>query len=228
MSVADSLMFATMTLAVYCLAKLVRDRLKSSIFNPMLMSMIVLIIAFKLCHIDYERYMEGGDYIAFWLKPAVVSLGLPLYRQLRAIRSQFAIIFLAQLAGCIVGIVSAVLLARICGASDAVCLSLAPKSVTTPIAIEVTQVLGGIAPLTAAIVIIVGVYGSIIGFKLMKLCGITSPMSQSLAMGTGAHAMGTAEAATYGERFGAYAGLGIILNGILTAIIAPYIVPYLI
>ena len=227
MPVADSLLFATLTITVYCLAKLARDRVGSHLFNPMLVTMAVLIVLLMVTGIPYDHYMSGGDYISFWLKPAIVSLGLPLHRQLRAIRSQAAIILVSEVAGCVAGIVSVVLLARLCGASHEVALALAPKSVTTPIAIEVTKALGGIAPLTAAIVIIVGVYGSLIGFRIMKLCGITSPMSQSLAMGTAAHAMGTAEAATFGHRFGAYAGLGIILNGILTAVIAPYIVPAL-
>jgi putative effector of murein hydrolase len=113
------------------------------------------------------------------------------------------------------------------GAGEPVVLSLAPKSVTTPIAMEVTKSLGGIAPLTAAIVIMVGVFGSMIGFKLMKLCGISNPISQSLAMGTAAHAVGTAEATKVSERYGAYSGLGIIFNGTLTAVLAPIIVPLL-
>jgi predicted murein hydrolase (TIGR00659 family) len=189
--------------------------------------MLVLIVYLKVGHIGYSAYQEGGQYIEFWLKPAIVALGLPLYRQLSSIRRQLSIILISEVTGCIIGIISAVYIARMLGAGEPVVLSLAPKSVTTPIAMEVTKSLGGIAPLTAAIVIMVGVFGSMIGFKLMKLCGISNPISQSLAMGTAAHAVGTAEATKVSERYGAYSGLGIIFNGTLTAVLAPIIVPLL-
>jgi predicted murein hydrolase (TIGR00659 family) len=216
-----------MTFVVFCLAKKVQDRTHSIILNPLLITMLVLILFLKLNHIDYTDYQEGGQYIEFWLKPAIVALGLPLYRQLSSIRRQLTIILVSEVVGCVIGIISAVYIARLLGAGEPVVLSLAPKSVTTPIAMEVTKSLGGIAPLTAAIVIMVGVFGSMIGFKLMRLCGITNPISQSLAMGTAAHAVGTSEATKISDRYGAYSGLGIIFNGTLTAVIAPIIVPLL-
>jgi predicted murein hydrolase (TIGR00659 family) len=216
-----------MTFVVFCLAKKVQDRTHSIILNPLLITMLVLILFLKLNHIDYADYQEGGQYIEFWLKPAIVALGLPLYRQLSSIRRQLTIILVSEVVGCVIGIISAVYIARLLGAGEPVVLSLAPKSVTTPIAMEVTKSLGGIAPLTAAIVIMVGVFGSMIGFKLMRLCGITNPISQSLAMGTAAHAVGTSEATKISDRYGAYSGLGIIFNGTLTAVIAPIIVPLL-
>lgn len=226
-TIENSLLYATMTFVVYCLAKRLQDRTHSLILNPLLVTMLVLIVFLKVGHIDYSAYQEGGQYIEFWLKPAIVALGLPLYRQLSSIRRQLSIILISEVTGCIIGIISAVYIARMLGAGEPVVLSLAPKSVTTPIAMEVTKSLGGIAPLTAAIVIMVGVFGSMIGFKLMKLCGISNPISQSLAMGTAAHAVGTAEATKVSERYGAYAGLGIIFNGTLTAVLAPIIVPLL-
>ncbi len=225
--IPSSLLYVTITFLVYCLAKHLQDRTGFLLFNPILITVAALIAYLKINGISFEDYSEGGQYIEFWLKPAIVALGVPLYRQLRDIRRQFTIIVLSQVAGCIVGIVSVVSLARLMGAGDAVVLSLAPKSVTTPIAIEVTKSLGGIPPLTAAIVICVGVFGSMIGFASLKLCGIKNPVSQSLAMGTAAHAIGTSEATKISERYGAYASLGLIFNGVLTALLAPIIIPWL-
>lgn len=223
--IADSLLYVTMTVTIFCLARLAQRRVRTILFNPLLVTMVAIIIILKLRGVTYEAYSQGGQYIDFWLKPAVVALGLPLYRQLNQIKSQWRIVLIAELCGCVAGIVSVVWIARLCGASEVICLSLAAKSVTTPIAIEVTSSLGGIPALTAAIVISVGVFGSIIGYGLMRACGVRNPMSMSLAMGTAAHAVGTAHSSTISDRFSAYSGLGLIVNGVMTALLAPLIVP---
>ena len=137
-----------------------------------------------MTHISYETYNEGGHLIEFWLKPAVVALGVPLYLQLETIKKQLLPIMLSQLAGCIVGVISVVLIAKLMGASDEIIYSLAPKSVTTPIAMEVTKSLGGIPSLTAAVVVCVGLLGGILGFKTMKLTHIGSPMAQRPFLGS--------------------------------------------
>ena len=166
--------------------------------------------------------------IEFWLKPAIVALALPLYNELKHIKSQFLTLFLTELAGCAVGIISVVLIASWLGASREVICSLAPKSVSTPIAIEITRQLGGIPALTSAIVVVVGMIGAMAGVKTMEWGGIKSPISKSLSMGTAAHVMGTNRMSEYGDRFGAYATLGLILNGIFTAFLAGPIVEFLI
>ena len=130
---------------------------------------------------------------------------------------------LSQLIGCITGMVSVVLIAKVMGASQDVILSLAPKSVTTPIAMEVTQAIGGIPSLTAAVVVCVGLFGAVLGFKTLQLMKINSPIAQGLSMGTAAHAVGTSTAMDVSSKYGAYAGLGLILNGILTALLTPAI-----
>lgn len=155
------------------------------------------------------------------MKPAIVALGVPLYLQLRQIRKQLLPIFLSQLAGCVVGVVSVAGIAKLLGASRETILSLAPKSVTAPIAMEVSKAMGGIPPLTAAVVVCVGLLGGVIGFEVMKLLKIRRPISQGLSMGTAAHAIGTSAAAEVSGKYGAYAGLGLILNGILTALLTP-------
>lgn len=195
-----------------------------ALFNPILLSVVALITLLTIAEVPYESYDAAGSVISFWLKPAVVALGVPLYRQLTTIRKQLIPILVAELAGCIAGIVSVVLIARLLGATREVVLSLAAKSVTTPIAIEVTQAVGGIPPLTAAVVVCVGIFGGMSGFHIMRLSHVHSPMAQGLSMGTAAHAVGTSMAISAGgDRYGAWSSLGLTLNGLFTALLAPLI-----
>ena len=168
------------TFGIYFFAKLLQKKTGFLLLNPILLTIAVLIVFLKMTHISYETYNKGGHLIEFWLKPAVVALGVPLYLQLETIKKQLLPILLSQLAGCFIGVVSVVLIAKLMGASQEVILSLAPKSVTTPIAMEVTKTLGGIPSLTAAVVVCVGLLGAILGFKTMKLMHVGSPIAQGL------------------------------------------------
>lgn len=213
------------TFLVYLGAQLLQRRLGGiSLMSPILLSIVVLIMFLVACDIDYETYQAGGEYIDFWLKPAVVALGVPLYRQLEKIKRQMLPILLAELAGCVVGLVSVVVLAELFGATRDVAISLAPKAVTTPIAMEISTTMGGIAPLTAAVVVCTGILGSIAGFKMVKMSRVKSQIAGGLSIGTASHAVGTAAAMERGgERYGAFSSLGLTLNGLLTAILAPYL-----
>lgn len=217
----------TLTFGVYFLAKLVRKLLRLPLFNPILVSIAFLIIFLRVAHVDYEEYRVSGAKIDFWLKPAVVALGVPLYKQLGSIRREILPILLSQLAGCVVGIVSVVTIARMMGASTQVVLSLAAKSVTTPIAMEVTESVGGIPALTATIVVFVGIFGAITGFRILRYGHIGMPSSQGISLGTASHAVGTSAAMERSMEHGAYASLGLTLNGIFTAILAPYLLHWM-
>ncbi|MDE5805567.1 MAG: LrgB family protein, partial [Paramuribaculum sp.] len=175
------------------------------VLNPVLITILVIIGYLKLLGVTYDTYYDSGRMIEFWLKPAIVALGVPLYQQMKQIRRQFLPIFISQLAGCLAGIVSVVLIARWLGATREVVLSLAPKSVTTPIAIEVSQKIGGVASLTAAIVVCVGLLGAILGSKMMTMGRVDSPVARSLSMGTAAHVIGTSRASQFGQRHSAFA-----------------------
>ncbi len=168
------------TFGVFFFAKLLQKKTGLVLLNPILLTIAVLIIFLKMTGISYETYNKGGHLIEFWLRPAVVALGVPLYLQLEMIKKQLLPILLSQLAGCIVGVVSVVLIAKLMGASQEVILSLAPKSVTTPIAMEVTKAIGGIPSLTAAVVVAVGLLGAICGFKTMQIMRVGSPIAQNL------------------------------------------------
>ena len=213
-----------LTFGVFYAAKTIQRRLGWVLFNPILIAIAIIIFFLLVMDIPYEKYHEGAKMIEFWLKPAVVALGVPLYLQLSSIKRQFLPILASQLMGCIAGIVSVVVISKLLGASDVVIMSLASKSVTTPIAMEVTQVLGGIPSLTAAIVVITGLIGAIIGFKTLSVSHVNNPMALGLSMGAASHALGTSAAMDRDQFVGAYASLGLTLNGIFTALLTPTVI----
>jgi predicted murein hydrolase (TIGR00659 family) len=212
-----------LTFGVFAMFKALQKRMGWVLLNPILLTIATLILYLKCADISYETYSEGGELIAFWLKPAVVALGVPLYLQLEMIKKQWLPILLSQLVGCLVGVISVVLIAKGLGASPDVICSLAPKSVTTPIAMEVSNATGGIPSLTAAVVVMVGLFGAVFGFKVLDMGRVKSPIAQGLSMGTASHAIGTSAAMEVSRKYGAYASLGLTLNGILTAILAPMV-----
>lgn len=217
----------SVTFGIFLLAKILQRKTGWMLLNPILLTIALLIVFLKMTGISYETYNQSGQLVEFWLKPAVVALGVPLYLQLETIKKQLLPILLSQLSGCIVGVVSVVLIAKLLGASVPIIYSLAPKSVTTPIAMEVSQALGGIPSLTAAVVVCVGLLGGIFGFKAMQLTHIESPIAQGLSMGTAAHAVGTSTAMDISRKYGAFASLGLTLNGIFTALLTPTILRWL-
>ena len=211
------------TFGFFFLSKQLQKKTGLIILTPILIAIALLICFLKLTNVSYDKYYEAGPLIEFWLKPALVALGVPLYLQLRMIKKQLMPIIVSQLAGCLVGLVSVTIIAKLLGASPEVIMSLAPKSVTTPIAMEVTKAIGGIPSLTAAVVVAVGLLGAICGFKTMKIMHVGSPIAQGLSMGTAAHAVGTSTAMDISSKYGAYASLGLTLNGIFTALLTPTI-----
>lgn len=211
------------TFGFFFFSKLLQKKTGWVVLNPILLAIALLICFLKFTGVSYETYNEAGSLVEFWLRPAVVALGVPLYLQLRMIKKQLMPILVSQLVGCIVGLVSVTIIAKLMGASPAVIMSLAPKSVTTPIAMEVSKAAGGIPSLTAAVVVVVGLFGAICGFKILQVGHVGSPIAQGLSMGTASHAVGTSRAMEVSGKYGAYASLGLTLNGILTALLTPTI-----
>lgn len=217
----NEILWIALTFGIYFLACRLQKLTGWILLNPILLTIALLIALLKLTNVSYEVYRSAGSRIDFWLRPAIVALGVPLYRYLGQIRRQFLPIFLSQLAGCMAGVTSVVGIARLMGASREVVVSLAPKSVTTPIAMEISRATGGVPSLTAAIVVAVGLFGAVFGFGVLELWRVRNPRSQGLSLGTASHAVGTSRAMERGEAYGAYASLGLILNGILTALLTP-------
>lgn len=219
----NNILLLAITFGTYYGARQLQKKTGWVVLNPILVTIAILIVLLQVTGISYDTYQQAGQYIDFWLKPAIVALGVPLYQHLGQIRRQFLPIFLSQLVGCLVGLVSVIAIASWMGASSEVVISLAPKSVTTPIAMEVCSAAGGIPSLTAAIVVCVGLFGAVFGFKVLEVWHVKNPFSQGLGMGTASHAVGTSRAMEKGDTYGAYASLGLILNGVLTALLTPYV-----
>jgi predicted murein hydrolase (TIGR00659 family) len=211
------------TLVVFALARALYRKTRFFLLHPVLLSVAVLIAALSLARVPYQTYMQGGQLIGFFLAPAVVALGLPLYRQLERLGRASLPILASTAAGSLVGVLSAVLPAGLLGASPALLATLAPKSITTPIAIGVSEVLGGLPPLTAAVVIATGILGAVLGPPFLRAIGVRSPTAFGLAMGAASHGIGTARAMEEGQLSGAASGLALGLNGALTALAAPWL-----
>lgn len=225
--ITNKFFLIALTFIFYVGAQWLQRRTGVKLLNPILLSIAALIAFLMFFNVDYSTYQAGGEYIDFWLKPAVVALGVPLYKQLSTIRKQLLPLILSELAGCVAGIVSVVGIAQILGASREVVLSLAPKAVTTPIAMEISTAVGGIPPLTAAVVVCTGIFGGMAGFQMVKMSRIKSPIAQGLSIGTAAHAVGTSAAMERSERYGAFSSLGLTLNGLFTALLTPFILHFM-
>lgn len=208
---------------VYWLLLLWRRRTGWIWVNPVLFGTVAMVVYLKASGITYSQFNEAGRLVSFWLQPAVVCLAVPLYQQWQKIRRQWLPILLSQCVGSVVGIVSGVLFAYWLGASKMVSLSLAAKSVTMPIALEVTKATGGMPAVVAAGVIIAGAFGQSFGYALLHYGRVKNPISKALAHGTGSHAMGIAASLEISQQYAAYATVGLIFNGVLTSFITPFI-----
>lgn len=208
---------------VYAAAKSVYERWQWSVLHPVLVTIAVLIAFLQALKIDYQTFHTGTTIIRFLLDLSVVALALPLYRQFEVLKNNRMAIVSAVIAGGITGIVTALLPFIIVGGSLKTAISAAPSSVTTPVAMAVSEVAGGIPALTAVIVVITGILGAVIGPFFLQLFRVKNPVAFGLAMGTAAHGIGTARALQNGELCGAVASLGLCLNAVVTAVMTPVI-----
>jgi predicted murein hydrolase (TIGR00659 family) len=195
-----------------------------ALLNPTLVTILLVASGLKLAGISYETYAQGASVIAFFLAPAVVLLAVPLYRRTAVIRASGRLIAGALAVGLPVGALSGVAIAWLLGGTRQTILSLAPRSTTAGIAIGISERIGGIPALTAVLVIATGITGAILGPALARGFGIRDERVIGLAMGISGHGIATARALQIGEVAGAFAGLGMSLNGVLTAVLLPAIV----
>ncbi len=219
--IGSQIFLLTLTVGVYLGAVWLRRRVGWALLHPILVSMAVLIAFVRLTGIEYDHYMRQTQPIDFLLGLSVVALGYVLHDQIHNIRGNVVSIVVSILVGSAVGIVSVVLIARWMGAEPAVVASLEPKSVTTAIALSLSEASGGIPALTSVVVIAVGVFGGIVGPWVLRKVGVESRIARGLAMGAAAHAMGTARAMELGAVEGAISGLAIGLMGVATAVLVP-------
>ncbi len=193
------------------------------LLNPTLLAIFVISLGLEATHIPYQAYLRGADPIHFMLGPAVVLLAVPLFRQRALVRASARLIAVGLAIGLPVGVLSAVGIAWALGASAQTILSLAPKSVTTGIAIGISEQIGGLQTLTVVLVIMTGITGAVLGPIIARVSRIDDPRVVGLTMGIAAHGIGTARALQINEVAGAFSGLGMSLNGVLTAILLPLV-----
>ncbi len=219
---ASPLLGLTLTLVAYQAAYWVYQRAGfNPLLNPVLLAIVMLVAALQLTGTSYATYFDGAQFVHFLLGPATVALAVPLYLQFDKLKKLALPLVVALLAGSITAIVSAVGIAWLLGASETTLLSLAPKSVTTPIAMGIAEKTGGIPALTAVLVILTGVSGAVMAKYVLDGLRIADHGVRGFAVGIAAHGIGTARAFQVSEQAGAFAGLGMGLNGLVTAILAP-------
>jgi len=222
---ASPLVGLVITLLAYSLAhRLYTVARGNPLLNPVVISVVSLIALLRLTHTPYETYFEGGQYIHFLLGPATVALAVPLHQQFSKLKKLWLPVAIALLAGVFVSALSTVAIARILGASLQTQLSLAPKSVTAPVAMGISEQIGGLPSLTAALVVTTGILGAAIGSRLFKQIGITSAATKGIAMGVAAHGIGTARALQESTEMGAFSGLAMALSAFATAAVVPWLV----
>ena len=219
------LLWLATTLVVYQLATWLYRRARNLPFlNPVLVS-IALIVALLLgTHTQYQVYFDGAQFVHFLLGPATVALAIPLYEQRATLKRLLVPILGTLLVGSAFAVAAAAEIARLLGASPATILSLAPKSVTTPIAMGVAEKIGGIPSLTAVLVILTGIFGAVVGKEILDWVGVRESAVRGFAIGLTSHGIGTARAFQIDKETGAFSGLAMGLNGAVTALIAPIIV----
>ncbi len=212
----------TLTVVSFVLATQVFERSgENPLFNPVLGSIALIICVLNLTDTDYWAYLDGAKFVHFLLGPATVALAVPLYGQWAQLKKSWAGIVISLLLGSLTAIISAVAIAWLLGASLETLLSIAPKSVTTPVAMGITEKMGGITSLTAVLVICAGIFGATCGSIILSVAKVQDKAAIGLALGVASHGIGTARAFQIGKIEGAYAGMGMALNALLTSLLIP-------
>ena len=212
-----------LTLAAFALGTLINRATGKAIFNPLLLGSIFVIILLSVLNIPYADYKASASPVNYLLLPATISLAIPLYEKWDLLKENAAAIIAGISVGTLVSLGSALALALALGLTREQYATLLPKSVTTPIAISVSQAHGGIGPITVVAVLITGIFGSIAAPLLIKLFRVKDPMTAGLAIGACSHAVGTSKALELGETEGAMSGLAIGVCGLITVVLSLFL-----
>jgi len=217
-----------LTLGAYLLARAVHRLCRAHVLaNPLLLAVALVVALLLWVGVPYARYFEAAAPLHFLLGPATVALAVPMVRHAAEVRSRLVPLLLANAAGVVLATVLALGLAAVLQAAPAVMASIAPKSVTTPVAMEIAQRLGGLPGLTAVIVVVTGIVGYVFGPALLDRAGVRDPAARGIAYGAVAHIMGVARAAQESEQAGAMAGLAMAFNALVLALLMPTLLPLL-
>jgi predicted murein hydrolase (TIGR00659 family) len=223
------LLWLTATLVAYGIGDAAfRAAGRRPIVNPVLVAVAILALALHLTATPYATYFEGAQFVHFMLGPATVALAVPLHANLGRVRRVILPMTGALVAASVVAMVSAVTIAGLLGVRGETLLSLVPKSATAPVALGVSESIGGSPTLTAVLVILTGIIGAVIATPLLNTLGLRDWRARGFAVGVASHGIGTARAFQVNDTAGAFAGIGMGLNALLTALIAPLIAPWLV
>lgn len=220
---ASPLFGIVLSIAAFEIGVWIQKKLKIPVANPLLIAIAIIIAILNGFHITFDNFNAGGQVISLFLAPATAVLALSVYSQLEVLRKHFLPIFIGCLAGSAASMTSAVLLCRLFGLDDALAASMMPKSVTTPIAMGISEKHGGIVSVTVAAVVITGVLGAVFAPALIKLFRVRDPIAAGVAIGTSSHAVGTSKALELGEIEGAMSSIAIGVAGILTSILSLFV-----
>lgn len=215
------------SVAAFEAALLLHKRTKLAIFNPLLVSIVIVITFLLTFRIDYDTYYDGAKYLSYLLTPATVCLAVLLYRQLETLKNNWKAIVTGIFAGVLSNLCAVFLLSRFFGLSHEQYVTLLPKSITTAIGMGISQELGGIVTITVAAIILSGILGNIFAESVCKLFRITEPIAKGVAIGTASHAIGTAKAVELGEIEGAMSSLSIVISGLITVVGASFFANFL-
>lgn len=216
-----------LSLLAYWIGMRIREKTKLAFCHPLLISTILIILILVFFKIDYATFNAGAQYLTYLLTPATICLALPLYREVKILEEHSSTILIALIAGSITCFVFVIGFCTLWKLDQSMLLSLLPKSITTAIAIDVTNEIGGISAITVAAVIITGIISAVLANGIFKICRIHDPIAQGLALGASGHAIGTSKAIELGKVQAAMSSLAIVVTGILTVIAVPIIVQFL-
>ena len=208
----------TISIVSYGIGLFLKKKLKWGILNPLLVSILFVVGFLILFDIDYDMYNQTAKYLSYLLTPATVALAIPLYQKITLLKKNGLAVFLGILSGVLSSLLSVLAMAWLFGLSHREYVTLLPKSITTAIGMGVSDELGGITTITVAVIIVTGVLGNVIGQSVCKLFKIYEPIAVGLALGTSAHAIGTAKALELGEVEGAMSSLSIVVSGLITVV----------
>ena len=220
----NSLYFGlALSLFMYFTVDFLKKWVKTSLFNPLLISSLLIILIISLLKIEYSEYNQGAQWLHFMLTPATIVLAVPLYQQFKLLQEHALVIFLGVLSGVIASLISVYLLSLLFGLDQTMLITLLPKSITAAIAIGVAEEYQGIVTITVAAVIITGITGNVIAEPVCKFFRIKNPIAKGIAIGTSSHVDGTSKAMEMGEVEGAMSSLAIVVAGLTTVILLSFI-----
>jgi predicted murein hydrolase (TIGR00659 family) len=216
-----------LTIGIYFISLKIYHKIKVPFLTPLLISTTAIILILISSGVTFEQYKPGKAIMTFLLGPATVGLALPLYLNRQLLRKMLIPILLGIVCGSVSTVTTAVILAKLSGLDALLVASMATKSITAPIAIEISRIIGGDPAIAVAFVVFTGTLGSMIGASFLSLCKINSPVARGLAMGLSAHGQGTATILQEGQLQGAMAGVAMALSAIFVSFIAPFYIPWL-